>query len=122
VQYVVVATATIVALDQVGIDVALLIALAVALTAAVLIALAVAFALGARSHVSNLVGIRAARDQLATGMRIQIGDVEGEIVEISASQVALETPRGKVLVPGRMLDEAIVCLLTSPTEMDQRGG
>jgi hypothetical protein len=109
----VLSTALIVGLDQVGIDVALLVALSVVSVAALLIGLAVAFALGARGHVSNLVGVRSARRFLSAGVRIRIDDIEGEVLEISPTQVALTTVHGKVLLPGRFLDEKVVTIIAT---------
>jgi hypothetical protein len=110
-QGVIVLIAFIVGLDQVGIDVALLIALTVAAAAAILIGLVVAFTTGARSHISNLVGARTARANLSAGMTIRVGDIEGEIVELNATLVALDTDIGRVLVPGKMLDESVITVL-----------
>ncbi len=110
-QTLVVAIALIVGLDQVGIDVAVLVGLAVAAAAAVGIGVAVAFALGAREHVSNLIGARVARQQLSEGLRVRIGDVEGEVLEITTSQIALDTDAGKTLLPASCLDQCEVTIL-----------
>ena len=108
----VVAIALIVGLDQVGIDVAVLIGLAVAAAAAAGIGLAVAFALGARAHVGNLICARVARQQLSEGLRVRVGDVEGEVLEITATQIALDTQAGKALLPARCVDEGLVTILS----------
>lgn len=117
-QGLVVSTALIVALDQVGIDVVLLVALSVVSVAALLTGLAVAFALGARSHVSNLVGVRSARRHLSAGVRIRIDDIEGEVLEITSTQVALTTEQGKVLLPGRFLDEKVITIIAADVVKD----
>ncbi len=114
----VIATALIVGLDQIGIDVALLVALAVVCVAALLSGLAAAFALGARAHVSNLIGVRAARRDLSAGLRIRIGEIEGEILEITPTQIALSTHEGKTLVPGRFVDEHLITIMGPATDQD----
>jgi hypothetical protein len=116
----VVSTALIVGLDQIGIDVALLIALWVACVAALLIGLAVAFALGARSHVSNLIGVRAARRHISAGVRIRINEIEGEILEITPTQIALDTDQGKTLVPGRFIDEHLITIMAPDNDRDAK--
>lgn len=117
-QGLVISTALIVGLDQIGIDVALLVALTVVIVAALLTGLAVAFALGARSHVSNLIGMRSARRHLNPGVRIRIDDIEGEILEITPTQIALTNEQGKILVPGRFIDEQAIIILTPDTGED----
>ncbi len=110
------ATALVVGLDQIGIDVALLVALLVTIIAALLLGFAAAFALGARSHVSNLIGIRAARSYLSAGVRIRIDEVEGEILEITPTQIAVNTEQGKTFIPGRFIDERLVTILAPETD------
>ncbi len=122
VQGLVVSTALIVGLDQVGIDVALLVALFVVTVGAMLGGLAAAFALGARSHVSNLVGARSARRHLGAGVRVRIDDIEGEVLEITSTQVALTTEHGKVLLPGRFLDEKTVTIIAADIDKDAGNG
>lgn len=114
-QAAIVAVALIVGLDQVGIDVTLLVALAAVAVAALLAGLSFAFALGARRHVSNLVGIQSARRSLVVGMRVRIGDEEGEILEFTATQLALETDAGKTLLPAHMLDDLPITVLSRDT-------
>ncbi len=111
----VLATALIVGLDQIGIEVALLVALYVVCVAALLIGLAVAFALGARRYVSNLIGVRTARQHMNPGLRVRIDDIEGEILEITPTQIALNTDQGKTLVPGRFLDEQLITIMAPDT-------
>lgn len=119
-QGLVVSTALIVGLDQIGIDVALLVALSVVSVAALLTGLAVAFALGARSHVSNLVGVRSARQHLSPGVRIRVDDIEGEILEITPTQIALTTNQGKVLLPGRIADEKTITIVAVDVAEDAK--
>ncbi len=121
VQGLVMTAVLIVGLDQIGIEVALLIALFVVCVAALLIGLAVAFALGARSHVSNLIGVRSARRHLSTGVKIRIGDIEGEILEITSAQIALDTDQGKTIVPGKFVDEHVTIIVAPEAGQDAKG-
>ena len=119
-QAVVVSIALIVGLDQVGIDVTLLIGLALVITAGILTAVAVAFASGARNHISNLIGVRTARASLGVGMTIRVGEFEGEIVELTPTLIALETDEGRILVPGRLADEAVITVMSPiSTQVDK---
>ena len=107
----VIAIALIIGLDQVGIDVALLIGLTVVTTAGILTAMAVAFASGARTHISNLIGVRTAHACLSLGMTIQVGDVTGEIVEFTPTLITLDTDNGRVLLPGKLTDETVITIM-----------
>ena len=112
VQLAVFAIALIVGLDQVGIDVTLLIGLTLVCAAAILTAIAVAFATGARTHISNLIGVRTAHAHLSAGMTIKVNGIQGEIVELTATLIALETDAGRVLLPGRLIDEGVITVMS----------
>ena len=101
----IIAVTVIVALDQIGIDVALLIALTVVLFATIMLGLAAAVALGARSHVSNLIGVRAGREHLNPGSRVRLANVEGELLEITSAHIVLNTADGKTLIPGKYIND-----------------
>jgi hypothetical protein len=115
-QGVIVAAALIVGLDQIGVDVLLLVGLFISFVIAPLIGLAAAFALGARNHVSNLIGVRAARRKLQPGMRIRVADVEGVVLEFTPNQVTLDTDQGKVLVPGSFVDGQLITIIAPVDE------
>ena len=121
-QYTVAGIALIVGLDQMGVDVRFLIALFVVLASSVCIGFALAFALGAKGHVSNLIGTRAAARQISAGTVVSIDGVEGTVLEITHSHVAIETGEGKVFVPGRRVDEQILILRAGPQEAENRDG
>lgn len=111
-QAAIVSVAFIVGLDQLGIDVLLLTALIVVAAAALSITFGISVALGTRSYMRNLIGMRTARASLAAGLHIRIGSVEGQVLEITATQITLETEQGKVLVPGSFFDEQVTVILT----------
>ncbi|MHA6287369.1 mechanosensitive ion channel family protein [Maricaulis sp. CAU 1757] len=95
----IVLSAVIMALDQVGIDVGFLVTLFAILAGALALSLSLAFALGARDHVASLVAARSLRRSLAPGCRLRVGDSEGVLLEVTATQIALETAEGRALIP-----------------------
>lgn len=105
--------ATIVGLDQMGLDVALLVVVTAVFAAAVSISFAVAFSLGARDYVRNLIGAKVVGRQLAPGVRVKINGVEGTVLEITATQIALDNEEGRVLVPAYMALDHIVVIDTA---------
>jgi hypothetical protein len=87
----------------------------------VVIGLSGAYALGARQFVGNLIGARSARHALGAGLRVRIGDVEGIVLEITATHIALDTAAGKLLVPARVIDEQQILIITDTVEEEDAG-
>ena len=75
--------------------------------------LSFAFALGSKHYVANIVA-RSELDRLVVGDRIRIDNIEGEIVEKTATTIRLDTADGIVSVP------CLRFLQTSVTQL--RGG
>ncbi len=109
-------TGIIIGLDQIGVNVTLLTALFVVCAAAILIGFSIAFGLGARDHVSNLIGARTARRRLQRGTTLRIGDIEGEVLEVTSTQIAIETEDGRALLPARLIEERELVILSSKIE------
>ena len=108
--------ALIMGLDQFGIKVNFLITLLTVTLGALLVGFSLAFGLGARSHVSNLIAARSAGNMLQSGVRVRIGEIEGEILELTPSHIILDTPDGRALIPARIVDETTIEILTSHEE------
>jgi hypothetical protein len=96
--------AIIIGLGQIGIDVTLLIVLVSVVAGAMVSGMFLAFGLGSRNYVSNLVGARTARKVLREGLIVRIGATQGEILEITPTQIALDTANGRALIPARLVD------------------
>jgi hypothetical protein len=94
-QSVIFASGLIIGLDQAGVNVTLLTALLVASVGAIFVGFSIAFGLGAKTYVSNLIGARTARQKLRPGIALRIAGVEGELLEITSTQIALETKDGR---------------------------
>jgi len=105
-----------VGLDQVGIEVAILTLLATVVAAAVAGGFMAAFAYGARRHVSNILGARNSRHALHPGLHVRIGDQEGELLEITRTQISLDTAEGKLLLPAALFDELPVLILSGAAD------
>ena len=97
----VVVIAVVIGTSELGIDVSFVVQLATVGLGAVLAGLALAFALGTREHIANLVGVRYIRKRYRIGDRLQAGEFEGRILDISDGCVFLETADGDVSIPGR---------------------
>ena len=107
VQVIVVCLAALVAVEQLGIDSTVLVAVVSIAATSVLGAAALAFGLGARTTVANILASHYAQKAYRVGQVVRIGEHEGAIVEISRTTVSLDTPAGRVLVPARLFEEQV---------------
>lgn len=111
VQAAILVMALVLGINQIGIDVTLLITLIAILAAAITGALALAFALGSRNFVSNLIGAHYLQQLYTPGQRAIIGEIEGEIIEMTPVGVVLATGRGRVTIPAKIFNEQPTTLL-----------
>ena len=111
VQVVVIGITAIVAVDQLGLEVSVLvIAVSIALAAS-LGGAALAFGLGARTAVSNIIATHYLARTYDVGQVVRVGDHQGEIVAIAPTAVVLETPEGRVHIPAKEFSERISTLI-----------
>jgi hypothetical protein len=92
------AVAVLIGLQHMDIDISFITQLVLALLVILLGGLTLSFALGARTHVSNLLA-RTELHRYAIGERIRIDDIEGSIIHIHATGVEISTAAGTVSVP-----------------------
>ncbi|MEX2582660.1 MAG: mechanosensitive ion channel domain-containing protein [Gemmatimonadota bacterium] len=100
-----------IAVAELGIDIALLTAVFSVAVAALLGGFALAFGLGARTAVSNIIASHYVRQMFEVGQTARIGGVEGTIVELTATAVVLEVPDGRVIVPATQFAETTSVLV-----------
>jgi small-conductance mechanosensitive channel len=105
VQMMIVGVAALTAADQVGIQSTLLTVVVATAVAATLGGASLAFGLGSRVAVSNIIGMFYLLKTYRVGQVVRIGDIEGEIVEVTQTGVFIAAPSGRVLVPGRRFSE-----------------
>jgi len=107
VQVIILFTAIVIGVGQIGIDVAFLTMIASIILSALLGGLALAFGLGARTHVSNVIAANQLRGIYQIGDKIRVGDTEGRIIDITVSRMILETETGTIDIPAKIFDEQI---------------
>jgi small-conductance mechanosensitive channel len=93
------------AADHVGIQSTLLTVVVATAVGAILGGATLAFGLGSRIAVSNIVSVFYLLKTYRVGQVVRIGDIEGEIVEITQTGVFIASPAGRVLVPGQRFSE-----------------
>jgi hypothetical protein len=100
-QSIILFTAIVIAIDQIGIEVTFLINIIDIVLAALLFGAALAFGLGARDSVSNILASYYVRKMYKAGDYIQVGSVKGTIIKIDSTHVLLENESGQMSVPSK---------------------
>ena len=106
VQYLIILSAIIIAIDQLGIEVTFLISMMNITVASVFFAAAFAFGLGARTSVSNILASFYIRKMYKEGDYIRIGDVEGRIAKIESNVVRIDSEAGQFFIPAKTFNES----------------
>lgn len=105
IQYTIIITSIIIAVDQVGVDIAFLTQLVNILLAALLFGAALAFGLGAKTSVSNILASFYIHKIYKEGDHVKISVIEGRIIKIGTTSVLLETKTGHVNIPAKKFSE-----------------
>lgn len=111
VRVVVIASAILIAVAELGVDTGILTAFFSVALAALLGGFALAFGLGARTAISNIIGSHYLRKTFEVGQAVRIGEVEGTIAELTTTAVIVETPEGRMSVPAKQFTEMPALLL-----------
>ena len=98
--------AVVIAIEQVGINSTVLIVAIGLVLGGVVGGAALAFGLGSRGSVANLVAAHHLVQVYRPGQRVKIGDIEGRIIQLTRSGVAIETDDGEALVPAKLFEES----------------
>lgn len=104
--------ASIIGLDQIGVDVTFLVTVSGVAVGAILLGFSIAFGFGSREYVSNLISARTVRQNLSPGLLVRIGEIEGEVLEITQTHIAVDTENGRALVPARIADASGVVIIS----------
>jgi small-conductance mechanosensitive channel len=118
VRFVILFIASVVAINQIGIDINFLTNLVVVIIAMLLLGAALAFGLGAKTSISNILGAYYFQKSYHVGNLIKVGDVEGEIVKITTTAVYLKTKNGQVVIPAKVFSEEKSTLLKESNHAD----
>ena len=110
-QYLILLTAIIIAIDQIGFEVMFLTNILNIILASILFASALAFGLGARTSVSNILAIFYVRKRYKEGDYIKIGEIEGRVIKIDITLVVVDTKTGQYSIPAKEFNESVSCLI-----------
>ena len=104
-QFFIMVMLVLIGVDQIGIDITAIITVVAVVIGALLAGLAIAFGIGARTLVSNLIGVRYLRRDYKVGEKIRIGDYEGTILELSSVSVVIASDQGRITIPASLFSE-----------------
>ena len=94
-------------IEQIGINVDFLTNVLIVIIGVLLAGGALAFSLGARTLVANVIGGQYLRKHCRIGEMMQIGDVEGSVVDVTQTSIILDTETGRTIVPAKYFQEHI---------------
>jgi len=118
VQGVILFTAVIIGLDQIGIEVSFLITLLAITMGAILGSLALALGLGTKDLASNLISGHHVQKVYKPGQKVRFGNTEGVILELTPVSIILSTNEGRMTVPAKAF-HAEPSLLIIPDMTDE---
>jgi len=110
-QVIILITAIVIGVDQVGIDITFLSIITAILLSTTLGAVAIAFGIGAKKHVENIISSHNVRRRYRSGDTVKIRDIEGKIVLIGSTRIVIDTADGQVSVPAVMFDSETAALI-----------
>ncbi|NND09229.1 MAG: mechanosensitive ion channel [Saprospiraceae bacterium] len=106
VQYLILVASVIIAFDQIGVEVAILVNMINIGLAALLFGAALAFGLGARTAMSNILATFYIRKRFKAGDQVKIEDIQGRVTSIDGTYVVIDTQEGQVVVPAKNFSES----------------
>ena len=103
--YVVITISVLLAITQIGVDLAILTGIINIVLAGVLFGAAMAFGIGAKTSISNILAGYYLQNRYNIGERIKIEDIEGRIVEFTSTSIIVESDDGQVTIPAKKFSE-----------------
>jgi small-conductance mechanosensitive channel len=110
-RYIILVFVVILALEQLGVQTALLVNFATVLVTAMMLALALAFGWGSRELARSIMAGFHLREVFIVGQRLQVRDHRGRLTAIGSVKSMLETENGLVSLPNYVFTEEEVVIL-----------
>lgn len=104
-----------VALEQIGIDVSLVLNVLTVLVAVIASGIALTIALGCKATISDILYCYQLNKYLNIGQEIKFQDISGKVKSVGPTFVLLSTANGDVTIPGNLFNKQIT-LLSPKTE------
>jgi small-conductance mechanosensitive channel len=101
----VIVTFILIAINQIGIKIDLLIIVLATVSAMFAGGIAIAFGLGAKTVMSNVIASHYVSKMYQVGQKIRIEEMEGQIAKIEMTYVHLHTDQGPIAIPAKVFSE-----------------
>jgi small-conductance mechanosensitive channel len=99
-----------IAIEQIGINVSILISLITIIIGAIIFGAAFAFGMGAKDSVNNILSSYYLQKRYKVGDQIEIDGKKGKIIEITSTSVVLESSDEQILIPAKKFSEVVSVL------------
>jgi len=119
VQIVILFTTLVIGIEQIGINVNFLTNVLVVTVGVFLAGAALAFGLGAGTLVANIIGGQYVRKHCRVGEQMQLGEVEGNVVEVTQTSIILDTASGRTVIPAKHFQEQVSCFISNREESSE---
>lgn len=96
--------------EQIGVNIHFITSLIVVFTAAIMGCFTLALGLGAKTITSNIIGIQYAKRHISIGDKIVVSGVEGEVIEITSTDMVVRINEGLNIIPGKFFQEKNVIM------------
>ena len=106
-QIVILFSSVVIGIELIGLNMQFLTTVMIVIVGVLLAGAALAFGIGANTMVANIIGTQYARKQCMIGERMQVGDIQGNVLEITQTNIVLETEHGRTVIPGKLFHEQI---------------
>ena len=110
-RYVILVFVVVLALEQLGVETALLVSFATVLITALMLALAIAFGWGSRDLARCIMAGFHLREVFVVGQTLQVRGHRGRLAAIGPVKAMLETEKGRVSLPNYVFTEEEVLIL-----------
>lgn len=114
-KFIIILTLFLVGVEQLGVNIGFLTTFIAIISGLLLSGLTVAFSLGAKTFVANIIGAQSARKQCRIGDILEIDTIKGQVLDVTKTEILLDTAGGKAVIPAKMFSEEI-CIISSTKE------
>ena len=115
---VILSTAIVIGVDQIGINVTFLVILLSIVVGTFLAGLAIAVGLGSKTIVSNMISAHHLKQHYKVGDQIKIWEYSGRITEVTNTNLVLDTEEGIVTLPARVYSENPIVKIPETIDAD----
>ncbi|WP_068379964.1 mechanosensitive ion channel family protein [Paraglaciecola hydrolytica] len=105
--------ACVIGIEQLGVNIHFITTIIIVQLGVISFGVALAYGFGSSELVKNLAGARQAKKHFKHGDKLKLGDIEGQLLEISSTMLILDCEHGRTFVPAR------ICLESSSVIVDE---